>query len=582
MNVIVERNVDAKMRDGTILRSNVYRPAEDGKYPALVQRTPYNKEFWPFVAATLDPFRAASEGYVVVIQDVRGRWASDGEEFYLYRNEFEDGYDTIEWAATLPYSNGSVGMYGISYMGGAAWNAAVTVPPSLKAISATTAPRAFFPHLWRNGALAVGLLQSWALGGMGLSEILRKKAGSPDLLEAFVGMVDEVDAFDQNVRYLPQSQLPAGKPEEPDFLPFFFEVMKHPTPDDFTDEFFCRSRQHEITVPALITAGWYDAILKDDIDSFIAMRSSAATDEAREKTRILIGPWAHAAFLNYVGELDFGVRSSGLSLDLQGDLTALNLRWFDKRLKDIETGIDADQPVKYFVMGENRWRSATEWPPEGYRSQDWFLQPDGGLSTNTPPAEGGYDSYVYDPEDPCPTRGGNILMPASFIRGPVDQSTIMSRPDVLVYTSDSLTEDIEVVGPVEAVIHAATDAPDTDWVVKLCDVHPDGRTFNVCDGIVRASYRKGTDRELLTPGKPEEFVIDMWSTAIVFKAGHKVRLLVTSSDFPRYDRNPNSGELSVDATALQRARQTIFHHAEKPSRVVLPVRMGDSSSGGRG
>ncbi|MCA1838707.1 MAG: CocE/NonD family hydrolase [Actinomycetota bacterium] len=584
MNVIVERNVDAKMRDGTVLRANVYRPSEEGRYPVLVQRTPYNKEFWPFVAPLLDPMRAAAEGYVVVIQDVRGRWASDGEEFYLYRNEFDDGFDTVEWAATLPYSTGDVGMYGISYMGGASWNAASTAPPSLKAISTATAPRDLYPHVWRNGAFSVGLIQSWALGGIGLSEILRKKGGSPDLWPSFLAMVDEVDAFDSNVRHMPQTSLPAAQPGDPDFLPFFFELMKHPVPDKFTDEILSKHRQADVMVPALILAGWYDPLLEDDLETFAFMRSQAATETARDKTRLIVGPWGHAAFLNYVGELDFGLRASGLSLDLTGDLTALNLRWFDQRLKGIVTGIDDEPSVKIFVMGENRWRGADSWPPAGYTDVDWYFQPEGGLSRDVVSVEGGADTFIYDPEDPCPTKGGNILMPGSFIRGPVDQTTLLSRSDVLTYISDVLIEDIEVVGDIKAHLFAATDVIDTDWVVKLCDVHPDGRMFNVADGILRASYRNGGDRQLLTPGEAQEFAVDLWASAVVFKTGHRIAVIVTSSDFPRYDRNPNTGELSVEATVTKQANQTIFHASDRPSRVTLPtfVRdLGHSDTGGR-
>jgi putative CocE/NonD family hydrolase len=575
MTVIIEKNVDAKMRDGTILRADVFRPAADGQYPVLLQRTPYNKEFYPFTYAALDPIRAAAAGYVVVIQDVRGRWASDGDTFFLYRNEFEDGHDSVEWASKLPWSDGTAGVYGMSYMGGATWQAAYGAPEALKAIAPTTAPDNFHSHLWRGGALQLGLLVSWALAA-GANALVRSKAGSEDFFPMFLRLVDDIDGFESAVRFMPIKSLPATRPEDPDFLPFYREVLEHPTLDDFNRSTLRYEKHESVRVPAQIVAGWHDILLRDDLSHFNQMRSQAANEVARDKTRLIVGPWVHpglqGSFTSVVGEFDFGMRSSGLFIDLREDLTGLTMRWFDRWLKGIGNGIDQEARVKIFVQGINRWRDEDDWPLQRAVSTPWYLGTAGSLSPAAPPSDSDPDVYLYDPQDPCPTTGGSLLMPYTYQRGPVDQRGLLDRNDVLAFTSQALSEDLEVTGPVKAVIHASTSAPDTDWVVKLCDVHPDGRTFNVCDGILRASYRHSMEsRTLVEPNSVERYEIDLWATSMVFKAGHRLRLLITSSDFPRYDRNPNTGEIGVDAERTEIARQTIFHDAQNPSHLLLPL-----------
>ena len=572
MSVIFEKNIDAKMRDGTVLRADVYRPAADGRYPVLVLRTPYNKEFWPFTFAAMDPTKAANAGYAVILQDVRARWASDGDGFFLYRDEYEDGYDTIEWAAGLPFSDGNVGAYGISYMGSTPLQAAATAPPSLKAIAPTTAPFDFFKdHLWRGGALLWGTLVAWALQAIGPAAHMRSKLGSDDFMPQLLQLVDDIDDYDKWLRHVPLNNFPPARPDDPSFLPFFFEILKHPTRDDFNKSIIDSDRVENVAVPTQVIAGWNDLLLAPDLDLFKTLRSRGATEEAREKSRLIVGPWSHGAFLNVVGEVDFGMRSSGFFLDLKEDLTALHLRWFDRWLKGIRTGIDEEPPVKIFVQGLNRWRDEDDWPLARARNTTWFLRAGGGFGPDSP-GDDRPASYVYDPEDPCITRGGTLLLPGSYPRGPVDQGPVLTRKDVLVYTSEVLHEDMEVTGPVSAVLYAATSAPDTDWVVKLCDVHPDGRTLNVCDGILRARYRDSMESPtLVEPNTVNEYEIDLWATSMVFKAGHRLRVIVTSSDFPRYDRNPNTGKLSIDSTEMTPALQTIFHDANRASHLVLPV-----------
>jgi len=572
VNVLFERDVPCELRDGTLLRADVYRPAEPGKYPVLLLRTPYSKGLWQFTHLTLDPVRAAEAGYAVVLQDVRGRWASGGDVFDPYLHEFDDGFDSVEWAAKLPYADGTVGAYGVSYMGGTTWQAAVAAPPSLRAISPTTAPNDQFIDLtWRGGAFLWGTMVMWYLQAVGPSALLRTKLGAPDFIPSFIRLVDETDEFDTWVRHLPPITFPPARPDDP-FAPEFFESMRHPTRSEHHRARSVYDRHHEVKVPALILAGWHDLLLGADLAHYRQMKTTAGTAEARRHTRLIVGPWSHGTFLNVVGDLDFGMRSSGVFLDLKEDVTALNLRWFGQRLKGISTGIDDEPPVKLFVQGVNRWRYEEDWPLARAVATPWYLGADGRLGPEPPRAEEPPDSYVYDPADPCPTRGGTLLLPRTYAPGPVDQGRILDRRDVLSYTSKPLASDLEVTGHVKAVLYAATSATDTDWVVKLCDVHPDGRTLNVCDGILRARYRSSWDAPaLVAPEAVLRYEIDLWATSQVFRAGHRLRVLVTSSDFPRYDRNPNTGALGVEATTTVPARQHVFHDGSRASHIVLPV-----------
>jgi putative CocE/NonD family hydrolase len=571
--VTLEKNIEAAMSDGTILRADLYRPAAGGRHPVLLQRTPYNKEFLPLTGMTLDPLRAAAAGYNVVIQDVRARWASDGGPFFLYRDEAHDGLDTTHWAATAPWSDGRVGAYGVSYMGGTTWHAAGSGHPALRAISPTTAPNDFWrDHLWRGGALNWGLLVNWSLQAIGPAALLRAKKGQPDLLSSLLELVNDIDAFEERVRAVPLRAFAPARPADANFLPFFEETLRHPAPDAWTDSLLVSRKHAQVRTPALIIAGWHDVMLDGDLEHFAAMKSRAATEEARRVTRIVIGPWSHGMFTSTVGDLDFGMRASGTLLDLREDLTSLQLRWFDRWLKDQRNGVDEEAPVKIFVQGINRWRDETAWPLARAVPTKLYLRADRGLSLEGPGPSEPADTYSYDPNDPCPTCGGSLLMPGVYRRGPVEQGRILSRRDVLTYTSPVLEQPLEVTGPVTFTLFAASSALDTDWIVKLCDVHPDGRTFNVTDGVLRASYRESLSRRnALEPNEVVQYEIALQPTSMVFRAGHRLRVLVTSSDFPRYDRNPNTGELGVEATTFVTARQRVFHDGERASHLVLPI-----------
>ena len=572
MSVIIDKNVEVTMRDGVVLKADVYRPANSGSYPVLIQRTPYNKELWLITAATLDPVRASAAGYAVVIQDVRGRWASGGDVFFPYRDEEPDCEDTLAWAAEQTWSAGVAGCYGLSYMGGTTWMSAATGHDSLRAISPTTAPNSFWRNnFWRGGVLQISTLVIWALRTIGPVALFRAGKALPELGARLAELADAVDGFDELIHQRPLNELSAGHEEDETFIPFLYEVLKHPLPDEWTDSILLNDRHSSVKVPALIIAGWYDLLLGADLEHFAGMQSSGSSEVARNNTRIIIGPWSHAMFMNMVGQVDFGFRSSGLFLDMKEDLTSLNLRWFDRWLKEEPNGVDNEPRVKVFVQGINRWRDEQQWPPARSRQMPWYLGDNASFGPLLPSAESPPTSYVYDPEDPCPTCGGSLLMPSKYTPGPVDQSPILGRRDLLVFTSEVLTDDLELAGAVTAQLYASTSAVDTDWMIKLCDLRPDGTTINICDGVIRTSYQVHQTGKPFAPGEVVQWNIDLLATAMVFQAGHRLRVIISSSDFPRYDRNPNTGEQAVTAVSSVSALQRIYHDERYPSQLLLPV-----------
>jgi putative CocE/NonD family hydrolase len=370
-----------------------------------------------------------------------------------------------------------------------------------------------------------------------------------------------------------------------DIAPGFFDNYNHPLERDFESvrPMHILGHHHRVTVPTLNIGGWYDIFLQDTITNFKIMREEGSTPQARQ-SKLLIGPWSHGGLSNPVGELNFGFGASAALIDLKIDLVSLQLRWFDHWLKGIDTGMLNEAPIKLFVMGANIWRDEHEWPLARAVETRYYLHSnghanslsgDGTLSLNPPEAtEARTDQYVYDPANPTPTRGGALLMSPEYRSGPYDQRPIEVREDVLVYSSDVLLTDVEVTGPVKVHLWAVSNAPDTDFVARLVDVYPDGYAQNLTDGIIRARYRnfaQGEAPSLIEPGRAYEYEIDLWSTSNLFKAGHRIRLDITSSSFPRWDRNPNTGHAFGADAELALARQTILHDSEHPSFVVLPV-----------
>ena len=542
------------MRDGATLRADVYLPAGEQAVPAVVSRTPYDRGFGLTPPAALDPERAAAAGLAMVCQDVRGQYGSEGE-FYPFRSEGPDGYDTVEWVAAQPWCDGVVGMAGRSYTAATQWLAAAERPPSLRAIAPmVVGSDPFDGWVYQGGAFQLGFNLFWVQ----VMTSGRRKV-----------------KLDEQYRHLPLTsppllaESPAGQ--------FYRDWLAHPTADEYWAALSMRGRYGRVEVPALCVGGWFDIFLAGTLESFSQMRAEGGSEPARSGARLLIGPWAHGS--TYGAYPDHGFEEFAPADRI--DLAALQAAFFARHLQGAETDGD-EPPVRIFVMGENRWRDEPAWPLARARPERWYLRTGasdgegGALSPEAPGAEA-HDEYVYDPGDPAPTLGGPTSLPGKFLRtnsGPVDQRPIEKRDDVLVYSSATLERRLEVTGPLELVLHAATDAPDTDFVAKLCDVSPDGVSRILAEGILRARFREGFDRpRAIERGVALEYRIDLVATSNVFLPGHRLRLSVTSSSFPRFDRNPNSGKtLGTDTEAdLRPARQTIFHDAERPSHLVLPV-----------
>lgn len=581
--IVVDYDVPATMRDGVTLRANIYRPADQGPWPVLLTRLPYGKDF-PIGAAVLDPAQVARRGYVVVVQDTRGRLASEGE-WTPFVHEADDGVDTIAWAAQLPYSTGQVGMYGASYFGFTQWASAVHQPPALKVtVPFQTWNDPLNGVLYRGGALELGTAGNWQLQ-MALDVLMRRHRGNPQALgQAIALLVREMDALGiQGYRSLPLQDFAPLKQQ--DVAPSFFENFTHPMERDheLIRPLHILGHHHRVLVPSFNIGGWYDIFLQDTITNFKVLREEGSTPQARQ-SKLLIGPWTHGGLNNPVGELNFGFASSAALIDLTIDFVSLQIRWFDHWLKGIDTGMLNEAPIKLFVMGANTWRNEHEWPLARAVETRYYLHSgghanslhgDGALTLDPPQGEeASTDQYIYDPADPVPTRGGALLMSPEYRSGPHDQRPVEDRTDVLVYTSAVLSSAVEVTGPIKVHLWAASSAPDTDFVARLVDVHPDGYAQNLTDGILRARYRafeRGEAPGLIEPGAAYIYEIDLWATSNLFQAGHRIRLDVTSSSFPRWDRNPNTGHAFGADAELAVARQTILHDSAHPSYVVLPI-----------
>ena len=535
------------MRDGVVLRADAYLPDDPGPAPAVVTRTPYDRSFPPAAHAALEPERATEAGIAVVCQDVRGQNGSDGD-FSPFHSEGLDGYDTVEWVSAQPWCNGAVAMAGRSYPAATQWRAALEGPPSLKAIFPVVVGSDYYDGwIYQGGAFEFGFNLFW------VHLMTDPKARG---------------SLDEHYRHLPISDpplladSPAGR--------FYREWLAHPTYDEHWRRLSIRGRYGDIQVPAFNVSGWYDVFLGGTLENFTRMREEAGTAEARAHTRLLIGPWGHgSAFGAYPDH-----RFKEFGPDTRIDLDELQLSWLGALLEGTEP--EAGPPVRIFVMGENRWRDEDGWPLARANEERWHLRQDGGLSPE-PPSDEPPDEYLYDPADPAPTIGGPTSLPGRMMRpsaGPLDQAALEKRPDVLVYTSQPLEQPFEVTGPLSLVIHASTDAPDTDFVAKLCDVDEEGRSRILAEGVLRARYRDSFDEpKPVDPGAVHEYRIDLVATSNVFLSGHRVRLIVTSSSFPRFDSNANSGlPLGEDtADTLRPARQRIFHDGSRPSHLVLPV-----------
>jgi putative CocE/NonD family hydrolase len=405
----------------------------------------------------------------------------------------------------------------------------------------------------RGGALEFGTACNWVVL-QGLNQLVRRHAGDPVAMgRAIAALVADYDrlASDHYWRLPVRAFEPVTRHGIAALDPH--RALADP---EAADHYRVVGRHDRVGVPTFNVGGWYDIFLQGTIDNYLAMC------ERGVPTKLLLGPWTHGAGLNPIGERNFGFGAQLSFIDLRYDFLTMQLRWFDHWLKGVDTGIMQEAPVRIFVMGADRWRDEPAWPLARAVETAWYLRSDGGLSREPPPTDEGPDGYVYDPSDPVLTRGGALLMTPEFRSGAFDQRPVEARPDVLGFTSDPLDHDLEVTGPVRVRLWAATSAPSTDWVARLCDVFPDGRSLNLTDGILRVRDE---------PDAAKEREIDLWATSNVFRAGHRIRLQVTSSCFPRWDRNLNTAEPAGEGTRIEVARQTILHDAARPSRVILPL-----------
>jgi len=544
-------DVKVPMRDGVELSADLYLPSGDGPFPGVLMRTPYDNNGPPLIEKAR---RLAAGGYAVVVQDCRGRFDSGGA-YYPFAGEGEDGFDTQEWIGRQAWSSGKVGMAGGSYLG----LTQLTSAPLRSRYLTCMAPRVicadFFSGLvYPGGAFQLNVLMTW---GMRTSGHTAQSIDFDNWTEAF--------------RSLPlrEADRTAGRD-----LAFWRDWLDHPTYDDYWQHLDGERRWEEVAAPALNMGGWYDLYASQVFDTFTGLRRRGGTPEARQ-SQLIVGPWPHAlAASTRTGDVDFGPGSLY-------DLETLERRWFDYWLKGIDNGITREAPLRLFIMGTNTWRSEHEWPLARTDWQRWYLHSDGaantllGDGTLAPLAPAGEppDRYVYHPEVPVPTRGGGTCCSPHIVPwGAYDQRDVEMRGDVLCYTSAPLEADLEVTGPVVVTLFAATDAPDTDWTAKLVDVSPSGYAMNLCDSVVRARYRASlTDPQPVTPGDVQEYTIAGMVTGNVFRRGHRIRLEISSSNFPRFDRNMNTGLPVGDDTAGRPARQTVFHDRGRASCVVLPV-----------
>ncbi|HKG13793.1 MAG TPA: CocE/NonD family hydrolase, partial [Pyrinomonadaceae bacterium] len=553
---VTREGVRAKMRDGVELVADVYSPRAEGRFPVLLERTPYDRRGEAGMAREL-----AAHGYVVVLQDTRGRYDSGGE-FYPFMYESRDGYDSVEWAAALEHSDGQVGMFGGSYVGATQMLAASARPPHLVAVFPyVTASEYYDGWTYQSGALMQWFVSSWT--SILAQDTLRRKA-------------DETMRPKEWVNELPVEAYPVLKPPAPsDLAPYFRDWLRHDRDDEYWRRWKVSDHYGEMSVKGLHAGGWHDLFLKGSIKNYTGMRERGASAAVREGQRLIVGPWAHAPTSpeGRVGDVTFGK-------DAVLDMTGTALKWFDYALKGAQNEYAAAPPVSIFVMGENVWRAEREFPLARTRYTKYFLHSsrgaatasgDGALSTDAPGAERP-DEFLYDPANPVPTIGGRLCCGQALPPGPFDQRPNESRADVLVFSTTPLEKDTEVTGFVTAELYASTSAPDTDFTAMLVDVAPDGYARFLTDGVVRARYRDVSGRaEKVVPGRVYKFTIDLWATSNLFRAGHRIRLYVSSSNFPRFDRNLNTGVSASVSARMLKAEQAVYHDAARASSLVLPV-----------
>ncbi len=561
--VVVERAVPAVMRDHVTLKADVYHPKADGKFPVLLERTPYDKNGELHFA-----MEAAAKGYVVVIQDTRGRYASEGE-WYPFKFESNDGYDTVEWAATLPYSDGRVGMFGGSYVGATQMLTAIVHPPHLAGICPFVTPSNYHNGwTYQGGAFEQWFNESWTSG---LAQ---------DTMDRFFKANTNARAG-QNALPLtsyPLFQVPASVNMQdlmPVAAPYFLDWLAHPDYDDYWKRWAIEENYASIQVPVLTITAWYDIFQGGSLKNYQGLLSKAGNEAARKNQKLWVAIGGHAGEGRKIGDLDFGPAAA------EFDENQVVIEWYDYLFYHAQNRFAGDKPVRIFVMGANDWRDEDAWPLARAHATKYFLESQAqaagpaaaGVLSTSMAAGSAPESYVYDPMNPAPTIGGPLCCDSKHLAaGPQDQRPVEARADVLSYATPALAQDTEVTGPVTLQLYASSSAVDTDFTAKLVDVWPNGYAQNLTEGILRGRYRDSQEKPTpMEPGKVYALQIDLWSTSNVFLKGHKIRVEISSSNFPRFDRNLNTGKTAATDQTSVKATNTIYHDAKHPSALLLPI-----------
>lgn len=601
----VQLNVPVAMRDGVKLMADVFTPDGPGPYPVVLTRTPYDK-----TGAQLDGIIGAERGFIMVDMDVRGRYRSPGT-WYPFKYEIEDGYDTVEWAAKLPKSNGKVGMYGGSYVGATQWLAALDSPPHLVAIMPALTPDDYFEDWgYQHGAFQQWFVQSWVSQTAG-QELARlsdlgfsaggyvAKTRDPKTGRftepGRIGLTNPMDyAMTLPLANYTSLTMPpiAGEAGNAVLQQWYLDWLKHPTNDAYWQQWAAAKDFSRIKAQVFIITGWYDLFEGGALDSYAGVKAHGGTDAARNP-HLLIAPGGHSGD-EKVGVVDFGQAaaidtprpgSHGGSEPVTFDAM---LDWYNQILRDPPVTNNATtatwKNVRYFEMGTNQWKMSDTWPPPEAKTVAYYLHSagkantasgNGGLSTDqaSADAKAASDSFVYDPANPKPTLGGAMCCDGHDTpNGIQDQRPAEQRPDVLVFSTPVLKQNVNVTGPVSMTLYVSSSAPDTDFTAVLVDVAPDGTAHNIANGIVRMRYRDTTTKAtFMTPGQTYKVNLDMWATSNVFLAGHRLRVDVSSSDFPLWDRNLNTTDSPETGTRWVKATNVIYHDAAHPSSLNLSV-----------
>ena len=552
-------NIPVPMRDGINLSADIWLPPStqgNGPWPALLLRTIYDNQEARYIGWARE---FTNRGYAVIMQDCRGRGDSDGE-WIPYVCELYDGYDTHEWIGKQDWCDGNLGTFGLSYPGFTQTLPATLRSKYLKAVAPIASQQDNYGHHRVNGVIHHNVAFAF-LNMLGRSM-----------------QYESLKHFDQDTFFF---ELPIDTAMEKvsNTHPYYKGVMEHEQYDEWWSSYSLRDKYHEMAIPSLFITGWFDSLSNENFKLFNGWTKKAKTEDARSKTKLIIGPWSHQ--IAPWGRVPMGENGEyadrTFGKQALSDVIEMHMHWYDQRLKGIDTGVDEEAPIKLFVMGKNTWRDEYEWPLERTEWTKFYLSSagnavdDGGsLHPEIKTSDQTSDSFIYDPGNPVPSLGSQYQ--TYDFCGPHDRSHIQRRPDVLTFTTDVLTEDMEITGPISATIWASSDAKDTDFTATLTDLEPDGKAIALCEGIVRARFRNGTENpEMMVPGEIYKFEIDMWNTSNSFIKGHRIRIEISSSNFPRYNRNLNSGNPIASDIDITIANQTVYHGIQYPSHINLPV-----------